>query len=435
MSMLRFVSKRLVPLVALVVMGLAVACNGGGEPSRTATPGPSPSATPAALGTNTPTPAATQAPLSPAQPVPLEEGASVTEVGVYLVETATGRLWRLGDHGGAWSTDGETLLSWGCCIGRGGVDVIEVPAGPAVRIFNGDIAAAAMSPDGDRIAFSRYVDGPKGLYVVNRDGSGLKQLSEDGTWSLQWSSRGDRVAFSDLQDHVYLLEVASGRTIDLPDASSYALAWSPDGSTLAFTNDSGLYIYDPETGDRQQVAAGPAGGPILWSPDGTRIAFPFGERVPMAYGAYAGDPEVGQRIPHVVEVEGSTEPKPLPPARNLSWSPDGTKIAYLSEGCITGAWDIYTVGSDGGSAVPLTTMPEGAKEGPYWSPTGATIAFSTFGELILLDAESGEMQTLVVSGTPESRGPTIHLHGSTWSWSPDGRYIQFSAGYDHGICD
>jgi Tol biopolymer transport system component len=43
------------------------------------------------------------------------------------------------------------------------------------------------------------------------------------------------------------------------------------------------------------------------------------------------------------------------------------------------------------------------------------------------------MQTLVVSGTPESQGPGIHLHGPVWS--PDGRYIQFTAGTAHGICD
>jgi Tol biopolymer transport system component len=153
----------------------------------------------------------------------------------------------------------------------------------------------------------------------------------------------------------------------------------------------------------------------------------------MAYGAYAGDPEVGQQILHVVELEGSSEPKPLPVATTMSWSPDGSQIAYREFGCITGTWDIYTIDPGSVSMERLTSVPEGPKEGPFWSPASTTIAFSTFGELMLADAESGELQTLATSGGSESYRPGIHLHDSVWS--PDGRYIQFSAGGAHGICD
>jgi TolB protein len=431
--MLRFVSKRLVPLVALVVTGFAVACNGVEEDLGTTAPGPSPSGTPAAMRTTTPTPAVVETPLSPAQPVPLEE-ATVTDAGLHLVETTTGRLWHL-EGSAVWSPDGKRLVRWTCCPEQGGgLDVIEVPGGPAVRVFDGGVDTAAWSPNGTQIAFSQWGEGPEGVYVVNSDGSALRQLSPRGTHAVEWSPTGDRLAFS-RDEHIYILHVPSGEVTDVAQrAHDFAyFAWSPDGTTLAFTNDSGLYIYDPDTGDRRQVAAGPSDGPILWSPDGSRIAFRFGPRVAPAYGLYANDPEGGAPIFHVAEVQGVTEPKPLLPARDPSWSPDGTKIAFLGDGCITGNWDIYTVAPDGSSAESLTAMPEGAKEGPYWSPTGATIAFSTFGELILLDAESGELRTLVVSGWPETAGRDIHLHGPVWS--PDGRYIQFTAGTAHGICD
>lgn len=429
--MLRAMNRTFLALVSLVVAALAVACNGGEEPPRATTPEPSLGGTAAALRTITPIPAVTQAPLSPAQPVPLEDGASVTEVGVYLVEVATGRLWHL-EGSAAWSPDGKRLARWNCCGEQGGLDIIDVPGGPAVRIFSGDIAVAALSPDGARIAFSRYADGPKGLYIVNRDGSGLKQLAENGTWGLQWSPSGDRIAFLDSPDHIYVLEVASGQSVDLADVGGYAPTWSPDGVTLAFSNDSGLYIYDPDTGDSRQVAAGPSSGPILWSPDGSRIAFRFGPRVALTRGIDAGNPNAGFRIFHVVEVDGSGEPKPLPPARSFSWSPDGTRVAYLSEGCITSEWDIYTVDPDGSSAVRLTNKPEAFKEGPFWSPTGASIAFRTDDDLILVDPGSGEFRTLA-SGGPRSGGPGLHLHDSPWS--PDGRYIMFSAGGAHGVCD
>lgn len=423
-------------LVLLAIVLLAFACNGGGEGLPTATPAPSPSATAAATTTATATaaptstPAAAQTPLGPQQPVALEEGAHITEVGTYLAEVATGRLWRL-DRGGVWSPHGKTLASAPCCGRQGGLDLIEIPAGPAVRIFTGEVDTLTWSPDGAQIAFSPA----QGTYVINRDGTGLKRLSESTGW-ISWSPRGDRIALQG--PGLHLVEVATSDTSEIPDATqapwySGSVSWSPDGNLLAFTNDSGLHLCEPDSGERQQLAVGQSNGPILWSPDGSRIAFRFGPRIAMTYRAYAHDPQVGPQLPHVVDVQGSAEPKPLPPGRGLSWSPDGTRIAYLSEGCITGNWDIFTVQPDGSSATPLTDTPDSAKEGPVWSPVGSSIAFSTLDKLMLVDADSGQLRTLAVSDTMATSGVPLHLHGS--NWSADGRYIVFFVAGAHGICD
>ena len=474
-----FIALAMALSVALAM--LAVACNGGGEALRTPTPTPSPETTPSVMPAVTPTPAIGQTPVGPQQPVALEEEASITEAGAYLAEVSTGRLWRLGG-GHLWSPDGSALLSWGCCIGRGGLDVIDVPAGPAVRLVNGDMADAAWSPDGTQIYFSPAEGSlPAGLYAINRDGSGLKQLWDWRSGGIEWSPSGDRIAFGSW-DQLKLLELASGEITEVAADRARLIAWSPDGRWLAFNNDSGLYLYHPDTGERRQLdeatdaeqggrrfaawspdarqlafvsdgglylyhpdtgerrqlAAGESGGLPQWSPDGSRIAFGFGPRIAMTYGAYAHDPQVGPQLFHVVEVQGSTEPEPLPPARNLSWSPDGTSIAYLSEGCITGNFDVFTAQPDGSSTKQLTNIPETAMEGPIWSPDGSALAFSTFGELMVVDADSGETRTLAVSDGPEGRDTGIHLHGPPWStnpWSPDGRYIVFHEAGGHGICD
>lgn len=360
-----------------------------------------------------------------------------------MVDVTSGRLWRA-DWLGQWSPDGKTIARTRCCVGDGGLDIIDVSTGSGGRIVEGDTVGAAWSPDGTRIAFSVHppAGGPRGPYIVNRDGSGLRRLGDmPGVWTIKWSSSGEYIAFSaTVQRSLYVLHVESEEITAVADSSN-GFAWSPDGAVLAFTDDTGLYVHEPTIGNRSQLAAGQSGNrfPLaagissdpIWSPDGAKIAFRFGPRIAMAYGAYAGDPQSGIQIFYVVEVEGSAEPKPLPPARKLSWSPDGSRIAYLSEGCITGDWDIYTVDAEGGSQVRLTSTPEAIKEGPSWSPTGSTIAFSTFDKLMLVDADSEELRTLAVSGRPGARGPS--LHGG--AWSSDGRYIVFGTGFDHGICD
>ena len=67
--------------------------------------------------------------------------------------------------------------------------------------------------------------------------------------------------------------------------------------------------------------------------------------------------------------------------RMPSWSPDGTKIAFMKdEGAIqepeTG--DIYTVRVDGAGLRQLTD--DGLDEYPAWSPEGKTVAFSRLTE-------------------------------------------------------
>lgn len=70
------------------------------------------------------------------------------------------------------------------------------------------------------------------------------------------------------------------------------------------------------------------------------------------------------------------------PARelNASWSPDGTRIAFLSvEG--TKASSIYVMNSDGTDRTRLTDPSIWAFGSPAWSPDGSRISF------VVLDLE------------------------------------------------
>ena len=55
------------------------------------------------------------------------------------------------------------------------------------------------SPDGEKIAFYRYINGTPEVIVINRDGTKLKQItSETGNWSIGpvWSDDGKEIIFS-----------------------------------------------------------------------------------------------------------------------------------------------------------------------------------------------------------------------------------------------
>ena len=102
-----------------------------------------------------------------------------------------------------------------------------------------------------------------------------------------------------------------------------------------------------------------------WSPDGTKLAF-VSER--------NGDREV-----YVMNADGTGQTNLTNATSSWdsdpAWSPDGTKIAFASDR--GGNFDIYVMNSDGSGQVLLASDP-GFDRGPHWSPDGTKIAFVTY---------------------------------------------------------
>ncbi len=58
---------------------------------------------------------------------------------------------------------------------------------------------------------------------------------------------------------------------------------------------------------------------------------------------------------------------------NPRWSPDGTRIAFVSDR-LEEAAQVFLIAADGGEAAPLTTLPSGSIQELKWSPDGDRIA-------------------------------------------------------------
>jgi len=139
---------------------------------------------------------------------------------------------------------------------------------------------------------------------------------------------------------------------------------------------------------------------LSWSPDGTRIAF------------------VGAGGLYAVNVDGSGDVQ-LTTGVGVSfpaWSPDGSKIAFSCT-VQAGNSDICVVNADGTGLLQLTTDPADDHR-PAWKPDGSKIAFATsrYG----LD---GNGNAVIAVMNPDGSGVTSIANGDAPAWSPDGGRI------------
>jgi Tol biopolymer transport system component len=176
---------------------------------------------------------------------------------------------------------------------NGVVYVMDADGSDLVAMTDGasDDADPAWSPDGSQIAFVRQVmyEFPNfDILVLGTDGSGPVNIT--GTEDVAeidpvWSPDGRRILFlgisGDEPGNFYVMNPdGSGRTQITDDAiAKLGATWSPDGSRIAFfgtdqDEDYDLYVMDSDGSDRALVTTLPgfAWSPS-WSSNGARIAF------------------------------------------------------------------------------------------------------------------------------------------------------------------
>jgi TolB protein len=189
--------------------------------------------------------------------------------------------------------------------------------GEAIDDFRTD-ESPSWSPDSKRIAFTRTVDDEtdpaNGIYVIGVDGEGLRRISP---------------------------------------APARSLAWSPDGSTIAYVHKSGGYVglLDVATRRARRLRSGLAGhSSVDWSPRGQFLAIATGRAVFVVRST-------GGVARRVVEARG---------ADGVSWAPDGCCLVFSALPAGTNARaDLYTVSVRGGRQRRLTRN-RGPDLGPDW---------------------------------------------------------------------
>ncbi len=211
---------------------------------------------------------------------------------------------------GSFSPDGRYFAIAAKRKDRDDLVILDVKRGREdrrIRVELAGLQTPQWSPDGQQLVFTGFSAGFTDLFIINRDGTGLRRLTDDKFADLQpsWSPDGRTIAFVTDRGpatdfnllrfgnlRIALLHLESG-TITVLDKMDVGRninpLWAPDGRSLALVSDrtgiNNIFLYDLTDGQLYQLTnmfTGVQGitplSPVLtWASQADRMAFVYYE--------------------------------------------------------------------------------------------------------------------------------------------------------------
>jgi len=408
------------------------------------------------------------------------------------------KLWQLGRLGEMQvSPDGKTVAytvtKYDLAANKGNADIYLLPVagGTPKRLTEtpGSENTLNWRPDG-KLTFISGEGGTDQLYMINADGSGKALLSnfpDQGLSNLKLAPKANYILYTqdvkvtpDTKDLFPDLPKADAKIIDdlnyrhwnvwddhlashvfyqalgadgkptgeakdlmpgekfdsplMPDGGSEQLAFSPDGTRIAYTSrkltgkaeaestNSDIYLYDIKTGKTENLSEGLGGYDTepSFSPDGRQVAW-----LSMATPGFESDRNGIVVYDFATKKRTDITKGSELSAANVRWSPDGKTLYFVA--VATGAEQLYTLPSKGGKIRQITT---GAQNYNAFELVGNSQAvanrttLSSFADVVRLDLKTGKETPLTTINKEELAGIKLGKVEDRRVTTTDGKQMQ-----------
>ena len=210
-------------------------------------------------------------------------------------------------------------------------------------------------------------------------------------------------------------------------AQDSGVAWSPDGSKIAFERSSEIWVMNSD-GTKQTRLTNNAiiDSNPTWSPDGSQLGFVSQRDGDFDIWAMKPVPEGPANVPQNLTDDSGSGAFDSDP----SWSPylpDGsTRVAFHRNG------DVWTVDPADLTKTQITTEPTGSDSFPNWSPKGTRIVFQSNRNTAAFPNTGNDQEVYTIKAvaenttTNEPRRLTDNtVRDESPAWSPEGSHIAF----------